>query len=126
MSNLRDIGDVPALDVWGDTVQARVVVGDNASLAVVELAPGAVVPEHRHEHEQLGMCIEGSITFTIDGEQRELRPGGTWRITSNLPHDAVAGPEGAIVVDIFAPVRADWAALPRSDPRPPRWPRPRA
>ena len=22
-SNLRDIGDVPALDVWGDTVQAR-------------------------------------------------------------------------------------------------------
>ena len=39
-----DIGDVPALDVWGDTVQARVVVGTNASLALVELAPGALVP----------------------------------------------------------------------------------
>jgi quercetin dioxygenase-like cupin family protein len=121
-SNLRDITDVPALDVWGESVQARVIVGDNASLAVVELAPGAVVPEHRHEHEQLGLCIEGSITFTIDGERRELRPGGTWRITSNLPHDAVAGPDGAIVVDIFSPVRADWDALPRSTTRSARWP----
>jgi quercetin dioxygenase-like cupin family protein len=121
-SNLRDIDDVPALDVWGDTVQARVIVGQNASLAVVDLAPDAIVPEHRHEHQQLGLCIKGSITFTIDGERRELGPGGTWRITSNLPHGAVAGPEGAIVVDIFAPVRADWDALPKSRPRRPRWP----
>ncbi len=122
-SNLRDIVDVPALDVWGDSVQARVIVGANASLAVVELQPNAVVPEHRHEHEQLGLCIRGSITFTIDGERRELGPGGTWRISSNLPHDAVAGPEGASVVDIFSPVRADWDALPRSGPdRRPRWP----
>lgn len=120
--NLRDISDVPALDVWGDSVQARVIVGDNASLAVVELAPEAIVPEHRHEHEQLGLCIEGSITFTIDGERRQLGPGGTWRITSNLPHGAVAGPDGAVVVDIFSPVRADWDALPRSEPRRPRWP----
>jgi quercetin dioxygenase-like cupin family protein len=89
----------------------------------VELAPGATVPEHRHAHEQLGMCIEGSITFTVDGERRELGPGGTWRIGSDLPHDAVAGPDGAVVVDIFSPVRADWDALPRSVPRPPRWPR---
>lgn len=121
-SNLRDIADVPSLDVWGDTVQARVIVGNNASLAVVELGPDAIVPEHRHEHEQLGLCIEGSITFTIDGERRELGPGGTWRIPSNVPHGAVAGPEGAVVVDIFSPVRADWAALPRSEPRRPRWP----
>lgn len=124
MSNLRDIGNVPALDVWGDTVRARVITGDNASLALVELGPGAVVPGHQHDHEQLGMCIEGSITFTVDGERRELGPGGTWRITSGLPHDAVASPDGAIVVDIFAPVRADWASLPRSRPRTPRWPPP--
>jgi quercetin dioxygenase-like cupin family protein len=122
MPNLVDIGDVPALDVWGDTVTARVIAGANASLALVELAPDAIVPEHRHEHEQLGMCITGSITFTVDGETRTLGPGGTWRIPSNRPHDAVAGPEGAVVVDIFSPVRADWDALPRSAPAGPRWP----
>ena len=121
-SNLRDIADVPAIDVWGETVQARVIVGNNASLAVVELGPNAIVPEHRHEQEQLGLCIKGSITFTIDGERRELGPGGTWRIISNVLHDGVAGPDGAIVVDIFSPTRADWDALPRSAPRQPRWP----
>ena len=123
MDDLRDIDTVPALDVWGDTVQARVVAGANASLSLVELAPGAVVPEHRHAHEQLGMCIEGSITFTVDGVTRDLGPGGTWRIRSDRPHGAVAGPDGAVVVDIFSPVRAEWDALPRSAPRPPRWPR---
>jgi quercetin dioxygenase-like cupin family protein len=124
MANLVDIADVPALDVWGETVTARVVAGANASLALVELAPGAIVPEHRHAHEQLGMCIEGTITFTVDGERRELGPGGTWRIPSDRPHDAVAGPSGAVVVDIFSPVRTEWASLPRSVPKGPRWPHP--
>jgi quercetin dioxygenase-like cupin family protein len=122
VSNLVDMADVAAIDVWGETVQARVVAGANASLALVELGPLAIVPGHQHVHEQLGMCIEGSITFTIDGEERTLGPGGTWRIPSNLPHHAVAGPDGAIVVDIFAPTRSDWDSLPRSVPRPPRWP----
>ena len=120
--HLRDITEMPSLDVWGETVQARVIMGRNASLAVVELQPDAVVPEHHHEHEQLGVCIRGSITFTIDGERRELGPGGTWLITSDLPHGAVAGPDGATVVDIFSPVRADWDTLPRSGPLSPRWP----
>jgi quercetin dioxygenase-like cupin family protein len=124
MSNLVDIEDVPALDVWGERVQARVISGANASLALVELGPGAVVSRHRHSQEQLGICIEGSITFTVSGERRELGPGGTWLIPSGLPHDAVAGPEGAVVIDVFSPIRADWEALPHSEPRPLRWPRP--
>jgi quercetin dioxygenase-like cupin family protein len=123
MANLRDIVDVPAVDVWGESVKARAIVGDKASLAVVELGPGAIVPEHHHAHEQIGLCIEGLITFTIDGERRELGPGGTWRIPSNLPHDAVAGPDGAVVVDIFSPARTDWDTLPPSAARPPVWPR---
>jgi quercetin dioxygenase-like cupin family protein len=123
MSNLRDIGDVEAVDVWGETVKARPIVGENASFAVVELTPGAIVPAHQHHNEQMGICIEGSVTFTVDGERRELGPGGTWRIPSNAPHDAVAGPEGAILLDIFAPARMDWNDLPMSSPRPPVWPR---
>ena len=37
-------------------------------------------------------------------------------------HGVVAGPDGAVVFDAFAPVRADWAALAEEDPRKPRWP----
>lgn len=122
MANLVDLEAVPPFDVWGESVRARKIEGERLTLAVVELAPEALVPEHRHESEQLGICIEGSITLTIDGETRELGPGGTWRILSNRPHIARAGPHGAIVIDVFAPTRSDWnfEAL---EPRTPAWPR---
>jgi quercetin dioxygenase-like cupin family protein len=124
MSNLKDLADFPLLAIWGETVRARRVQGDRITLAVVELAPNAVVPEHVHENEQLGICLRGSGTFTIAGETREIRPGTTWRITANLPHDLVVGPEGAEVIDVFTPIRADWDDRETIDGATPRWPAP--
>jgi quercetin dioxygenase-like cupin family protein len=121
MSNLVDLADVAPFEVWGDAVQARKIEGEQVTLAVVELAPGAVVPEHRHPSEQLGMVIRGTMLFTVDGETRELGPGGTWRILGNRPHDAVAGPDGAVVIDVFSPIRSDWD-YPFRPIRAPRWP----
>jgi len=123
MSNLKDLADLPLLEVWGEAVRARRLEGERISLAVVELAPNAVVPEHHHPAEQLGLCITGSIRFTIADETRNLGPGGTWRITSEVPHEVVAGPAGAVVLDVFTPIRSDWDELPVADPSPsPRWP----
>ena len=68
------------------------------------------------------MVITGTMTFTVDGETRTLGPGGTWRIPPNRPHHAVAGPEGAVVIDLFAPLRTDWDERPHLDPRPAAWP----
>ena len=109
------------IQVW-DTVIARAIHGDRQSLAVVELDPNALVPEHQHENEQLGMVISGTLTFRIADETRELGPGDTWTIPSNVPHEVTAGPVGAVVIDVFAPVRADWEELEHSKPRQPRWP----
>lgn len=123
MSHFEDIADLPLLRVWGETVHARRVQGERITLAVVELAPDAVVPEHRHAAEQLGMVIKGRMHFTVDGETRDLGPGGAWRILGDRPHDVVAGPEGAVVIDVFTPVRSDWDEKPVVDPAPaPRWP----
>ena len=108
--------------IW-DGVRARVVGGERQTLAVVELGPGAVVPEHAHEHEQLGLVIEGSVRFTVGGETEELEAGGTWRIPSKVPHTVAAGPEGAVVVDVFAPARADWDEIPDEPARAPDWPK---
>jgi quercetin dioxygenase-like cupin family protein len=123
MSNLKDLADFPLLQIWGDTVTARRVEGERITFAVVELAPNAVVPEHRHPHEQLGMVITGRMQFTIEGETRDLGPGGTWRILGDVPHDVVAGPDGAVVIDVFNPVREDWndRDVAPGDPKP-RWP----
>jgi quercetin dioxygenase-like cupin family protein len=68
------------------------------------------------------MVIEGTLTFRIGDETRELGPGQTWSIPSNVPHEVTAGPDGAVVIDVFAPVRADWDELEKSEPRPSRWP----
>ena len=101
---------------------ARAIEGDRLSLAVIELDPDSVVPEHSHENEQLGIVLSGSLSFRVDDEVRDLGPGGTWRIPSNTPHEVHTGPEGAVVIDVFAPVRADWQTLERIDAQPPLWP----
>lgn len=123
MSNLRNLADFPLLEIWGEEVRARRVQGERITLAIVELAPNAVVPEHRHAAEQLGMVIKGQMHFTVDGETRDLGPGGTWRILGDRPHDVVAGPDGAVVIDVFTPVRSDWDEKSVIDGAPaPRWP----
>lgn len=68
------------------------------------------------------MVLSGSVTFRIGDETRELQAGGTWRIPPNAPHEVHTGPAGAVVLDVFAPVREDWAALERLGIRPPLWP----
>jgi quercetin dioxygenase-like cupin family protein len=122
VGNLTDVETLSVIDVWGETVRARRVEGERVTLALVELAPDSVVPGHRHENEQLGMVITGSLTFTIADETRELGPGGTWRIPSDTPHQVSVGPAGAVVIDIFAPTRTDWDALPSRPPSAPIWP----
>jgi len=122
VGNLTEVATLPVIDVWGEAVRACRIEGDRITLAVVELAPDAVVPGHRHENEQLGMVITGSLTFTVGDETRELGPGGTWRIPSDTPHQVSVGAAGAVVIDIFAPARADWDALPSQAPIAPLWP----
>jgi len=52
---------------------------------------------------------------------RTFGPGGTWRIPSNVPHEVRVGPEGAIAIDVFSPIRDDWD-FPMLAPRPTVWP----
>ena len=120
MGYLDDLSALPALKVW-DRVIARSVEGERLNFAVVELEPSSVVPEHSHENEQLGILISGSCEFRVGDETRELGPGDTWSIPANTPHEVHTGPDGAVMIDVFAPVREDWKPLERFD-RDPLWP----
>jgi quercetin dioxygenase-like cupin family protein len=105
-----------------DGIKARAVNGERVTMAVIDLEPHAISPEHSHENEQLGFVIAGTMTMRIGSEKRELRPGDTYAIPPNIPHEAIAGPDGATATDIFAPVRADWAEMKRGEPGPGNWP----
>ena len=109
------------LRIW-DGVRARAVHGDRITLSIVELDAGSVIPEHAHEQEQVGMIVRGSLTFRVAAETRELGPGAAWRIPSQVPHEVRTGPEGAVVIEVFAPPRTDWDALEREPPSRPLWP----
>src|SRR6476660_5554956 len=117
MPNLVELAEITPIQVW-EGVVARRVQGEQLTLAVVELAPDSIVPEHRHTNEQGGIVI--------GDETRSIGPGGTWRILGNEPHEVHTGPEGATVIDVFAPIRSDWEALPVAgtpdDPAPMTWP----
>jgi quercetin dioxygenase-like cupin family protein len=121
VSAFADLEALGPQDIW-TAVSVRAIHGERITLGVVELDANAVVPEHRHENEQLGIVLTGSLTFRVGDESRELGPGGTWRIPANVPHEVSTGPEGAVVIDVFAPTRDDWRDAPSVDERAPRWP----
>jgi quercetin dioxygenase-like cupin family protein len=111
-----------AVQVW-DGVVGRIVGGDRVTVAVIELDAGSVVPEHSHEHEQIGVCVAGSLDFRVGEERREVGPGDTWWIPGGAAHEVRTGPEGAVVVETWAPKRDDWAGLERLEGVQSRWPR---
>ena len=121
MSAFRSLASLETRPIWSGIV-ARTVEGREMTFAVVELAPGAQAAMHQHANEQIGLVLEGSIAFTVAGETRELAPGDTYVIPGDTPHEATAGAGGAVVIDVFSPVRAEWQRLAPQPPSPPRWP----
>jgi quercetin dioxygenase-like cupin family protein len=120
LSAFEDTSKLQSQKIW-EGVAGRAIHGERITLGVIELEPNSVVPEHSHENEQLGIVISGSVEFRVGDETRRLGPGETWSIPSQTPHEVVTGPDGAVMIDVFSPVREDWKPLERID-RAPLWP----
>jgi quercetin dioxygenase-like cupin family protein len=121
LSAFTEVAGLPPQRIWAGAL-GRAVHGERVTLSVVELDPNVVIPEHRHENEQVGVIVSGSLTFRVGDETRELVPGGAWCIGANVPHEVRTGDGGAVVIEVFAPRRDDWHTLEHEKPRRPRWP----
>ena len=77
-------------------------------LSVVEMEAHAVIEEHAHPHEQVGILLQGRVVFTIGGEQKTLQPGDLWRIPGGVRHKVVVLDEPAKALDVFMPIREDY------------------
>ena len=82
--------------------------GEHLMLSLVEFKPGAVVLEHSHPHEQLGLMLEGEMEFIIGGVSHRVRPGQMWRIPGGVRHKAIAGSQPVRALDVFYPIREDY------------------
>ena len=121
MSAFKPLAEIPPQHIWTG-VMARTVEGERMSFAIVELAPNSIVDEHEHPNEQIGIVLRGTMAFTVGGETRPLRAGDTYNIPGGVRHHVRTGPEGAVVVDVFSPVRTDWSRFEKGTPAPPVWP----
>ena len=90
-------------------IQIQPVIGDSLMTCWIAMEPGAIVAEHSHVNEQLGVVVEGSISITAAGETREMVAGDAYVVPSDLAHSGVAGEEGVLLVETFVPIRDEYA-----------------
>jgi quercetin dioxygenase-like cupin family protein len=95
------------LEAMSDVISRKIISGEKAMVAQVFLKKDAVVPEHKHESEQITYILEGALKFELDGKEVTVRKGEVLRIPSWMPHRAVAL-EDTLDLDIFSPIREDW------------------
>jgi len=89
-------------------ISTRIFPGDRAMLSVVRLAPNSCGTLHSHPEEQWGVLLEGSAIRLQGGEEFDVGPGDFWRTPGGVPHTMRAGPDGALVLDIFSPPREEY------------------
>jgi unsaturated pyranuronate lyase len=77
-------------------------------LSMATFQPHAVVEEHAHPHEQVGVVLMGRAVFRIGDEEKTLEPGDLYRIPGNVPHRVVALDETVTALDIFSPIREEY------------------
>ncbi len=105
--NLHDMSQGIAREL-AQGITTRIFPGDQAMLSVVRLEPNAEGTLHSHPQEQWGVMLEGSATRTQDGRDFTVRAGDFWRTPGGVPHTVKAGPEGAVILDVFAPPRDEY------------------
>lgn len=88
-------------------VEMRIIPGQKMTFVYFNLAPGSVVPEHSHPHEQIGMVVNGSVELNIAGEKKVVAAGGAYHIPGNAVHSGKTQAEPSEVIEVFAPARED-------------------
>ncbi len=89
-------------------IATRIFPGDRAMLSVVRLEPNSQGVVHSHPQEQWGVMLEGSVVRVQGDAEIEAKAGDFWRTPGGVPHTVRAGPQGAVILDIFAPPRDEY------------------
>lgn len=89
-------------------IKLKVVSGDKTMITIFEFEANAVIPSHKHPHEQITYIIEGELEFTVEDETRILRKGDGVVISSNHEHSAKVLKAPAKAVDAWYPQREDY------------------
>lgn len=120
------VSDAPTYVIAGGKGQATLLLnashGAPAALSVLELAPGAEVPEHVHEQSAEMLYVEsGDVEMVIAGQRLKAGPGDAILIPAGAPHAAkvtsASGPLRAVQVYVGPGPEQRFASGERVQPR---------
>jgi len=100
------LDELPLERLFDGKVLRRVFQARNLEIVEYVYKRGAHFPEHRHPEEQVTIIESGEITFSIDGEEIELKKGDICHIPPNKPHSAkVLKSREVRTLNVFHPPR---------------------
>jgi quercetin dioxygenase-like cupin family protein len=91
-------------------VRRRIVAhGPSVMMVLYRIAAGSHFPLHTHPHVQSGTVLEGGGEFEVGGQVWKLRPGSSYTIPGEVPHELRSSPDATtVIVDVFTPRREDF------------------
>ena len=87
--------------------RVKFIHSENMTIAYWNIKKDALLPEHKHPHEQVANITEGKFELTVDGETQIVEAGDVVVIPSNTKHSGKAI-TNCKIIDIFYPVREDY------------------
>jgi quercetin dioxygenase-like cupin family protein len=111
--NMKYVLDPQQVETWSldrhTGVSAKLLAdGQNMTVLYTTWSAGALAPSHIHPHEQMGLCLQGEVIFTINGQDFIVKAGEFYQIPGNVPHaERNDCSEPAVLVDFFSPIRED-------------------
>jgi len=99
--------DVEPLEMVPGVWRRTLSWGERLMVCQVVLEEGAVVPGHRHPHEQITYIVEGELSMKVEGRIYVLGAGDSLLFPADVEHGATAL-KRTLVVDNFSPPREEY------------------
>jgi quercetin dioxygenase-like cupin family protein len=101
------VSELPAVEM-SPSATRRSVYLDHAMITFFDFAPGHVLPEHDHPHEQITYVIRGAMKFKLGDEERIIRAGEGVCSPPGVRHGAVVLDEPTSALDAWYPAREEY------------------
>ncbi len=109
-TKVMHIGRGHAVDL-GSHGEANILLGEKMMLSFVHMPANSYADPHSHQDtEQVTIVLKGDAEFVVAGKIYPVHEGDVLVFGPDEIHGAYVGPNGAYVLDVFTPPRADLLA----------------
>jgi quercetin dioxygenase-like cupin family protein len=108
---------MPQITTWDEfpaypylpNVYRQAVSGEKVMMTRITYKNEVVVPEHKHEAEQIMLVVQGRLWAKVGNEEQEVGPGSLLIVNSNVIHAfRKLSDEDVVFYECFAPIRLEY------------------